>query len=79
MIQVRVKTNTARKTVNAEINSTPKAVLDEIGVGTNGAAINLNGTILTATDLNAEFSALGVADGSVVDLNSIVKADGAQE
>lgn len=78
MIQVRVKTSTTRKTVNTELNSTPSEIFRDLGVSTSGAHMNLNGTILTATDINSTFEQLGVADGAIVDLNSIVKADGAR-
>ncbi len=78
MIKVLVKTNTTRKEVTAEITSTPKAVFSEMGVSVSGAVVNLNGTILSATDLNSNFAALGVADGTTINLNSIVKADGAK-
>lgn len=78
MIKVLVKTNTTRKEVTAETTSTPKAVFNEMGVSVSGAVVNLNGTILSATDLNSTFAALGVTDGTTINLNSIVKADGAK-
>ena len=63
MIQVNVRTNGTRRTVTVDPNvGTPKSVFAEIGVGTSNAQINLDGTILTATDLNSTFAALGVAD-----------------
>lgn len=78
MIKVLVKTNTVRREVVADVNSTPNAVLEDMGVSVAGSVVNLNGTILTATDLNSTFTALGTADGTTVNLNSIVKADGAR-
>ncbi len=77
MIKVLVKTNTLRREVVADVSSTPIEVLSNVGVGTSGSVVNLNGTILTVTDLNSAFSALGTADGATVNLNCIVKADGA--
>lgn len=77
MIKVVIKTNTMRRDVTAEPNATPRAIFDDFGVDTSGSVVNLNGTILSATDLNSTFEALGVSDGSTVNLNSIVKADGA--
>lgn len=77
MIQVQVRTNTTRKTRNVDVNSTPASVFDELEISPAGSMINLNGTILTATDMQSTFAALGVTDGSTVNLNSIVKADGA--
>lgn len=79
MIQVNVRTNTARKTKNTDLNSTPAQVLGDLDIGTAGAMINLDGTILSAVDLNSTFEALGVQDGSTINLNSIVKADGAKK
>ena len=78
MIQVNVRTNTARKTKNTDLSSTPAQVLGDLDIGTAGAMINLDGTILSAVDLNSTFEALGVQDGSTINLNSIVKADGAK-
>lgn len=78
MIKVYVKTNSIRKDVTTDVTATPASVFSDLGASTAGAAVNLNGTILTATDLNSSFEALGVADGSTVNLNSIVKADGAK-
>ena len=80
MIKVIIKTNTVRnKEVTAETTTTPAQVFNEIGVSVAGASVNLNGMILTATDLNSSFEALGVADGTVVNLNSVIKADGANK
>lgn len=78
MIKVLVKTNTAREEVITEVTSTPAKVFEEANAGVSGAMVNLNGTVLTATDLNSTFEQLGVADGATVNLNSIVKADGAR-
>ena len=78
MIKVLVKTNTTRQEVIAEVTETPAQVFEEANAGVSGAMVNLNGTVLTATDLNSTFEALCVADGATVNLNSIVKADGAR-
>lgn len=78
MIQINIRTNTVRKTVTAERSNTPNEVFANNGLSTHGAMVNLNGTILSAVDLNATFEALGVANGSTNNLNAIVKADGAR-
>lgn len=78
MIKVLVKTNTTRQEVIAEVTETPAQAFEQADAGVAGAMVNLNGTVLTATDLNSTFEALGVADGATVNLNSIVKADGAR-
>lgn len=78
MIKVLVKTNTMRKEVITEVSNTPAKVFEQADAGVAGAMVNLNGTVLTATDLNSTFEALGVADGATINLNSVVKADGAR-
>ncbi len=77
MIKVLVKTNTIRTEVVTEVTDTPASVFSKAQAGTSGSIINLNGMQLSVTDLNSTFAALGVDDGSTVNLNSIVKADGA--
>lgn len=79
MIAVQVRTNTTRKTRNVDITSTPAQVFSDLEISPAGAMINLNGTILSATDLNSTFEALGVTDGTTCNLNSIVKMDGANK
>ena len=78
MIKVLVKTNTMRQEVITEVTKTPAQVFEQADAGVAGAMVNLNGTVLTATDLHSTFEALGVADGATVNLNSIVMADGAR-
>lgn len=77
MIQVTIKTNTTRKVCNVDASSTPASVFEANQITPQGAMINLNGIILSATDLQATFSALGIADGATCTLSSIVKLDGA--
>lgn len=79
MIQVNVKTNSTRRTVNADVTETPAQLFERIGANVSGATNNLNGTILSAADMQQPFSALGVQDGTSVSLNSVVKADGANK
>ena len=77
MIQVTIKTATSRKTKNVDVNSTPKQILDESQIQTDGVMVSLNGSVLTNTMLNSSFSDLGVAEDSTCYLSAIVKADGA--
>lgn len=77
MISINVRTSTTRRTVTADITSTPKSVFSELGIDTTGTHTNLDGAILSAADMNQTFERLGIADGSAVSMNSIVKADGA--
>lgn len=78
MLSVNVRTTTTpKKIVSADITSTPRQVFDELGVDTSTSMVNLNGTILSARDMAASFEDLGMTDGTTVNLNAIVKADGA--
>ena len=77
MIQVNVKTNTARRTVTTEVTSTPSSVFSELGFDLSSSKVNLNGMQLSVGDMNSTFEQLGIADGASVGLNAIVKADGA--
>ena len=75
MIKVIVKTSTERKEKTKNITDTPLSCFDNDTEP--NSHINLNGTTLTLKELNETFEALGVQDGSTVNLNSVVKADGA--
>lgn len=77
MISVNVRTNSARTTVSADITETPSDVFNKLGVDTSTSMVNLDGAVLSAADFKKTFEELRVTDGSSVNLNSIVKADGA--
>lgn len=79
MIQINLRTNSVRKTVTAEVTTTPKAIFENEGLSVANAMVNLDGQILSASDLNAPISTLGIADGSGNHhLSAIIKADGAK-
>jgi len=78
MIKVTLKTNTGRPEFIKEITDTPMSVIREAGLDISDSQINLDGMILTATDLNSSFEALGVKDGTNININSVVKGDGGQ-
>ena len=78
MIQINVRTNTVRRTVNCEVTDTPASVFAGIGVDTSASSVNLNGATFCAADHNKTFAELGIADGETANLNCIVKADGAR-
>lgn len=78
MIKVLVKTNTTRQEIIAEITDTPAQVFERANAGLSGSMVNLNGATLTLTDLHSPFENLGVEEGATINLNSIVKADGAR-
>ena len=77
MISINVRTNIIRKTVSADITSTPKSVFAELRVDTSTSMVNLDGATLSGADFNKSFEELGIEDGSTTSLNAIVKADGA--
>ena len=77
MIKVIVKNNVAREEVVTETTSTPLSIFNEKGIDVAGSQVNLNGRILTSSEYSSTFEALGITDGSTVSLNSVVKADGA--
>lgn len=79
MISVKVRTNTARKTVSVDITATPKSVFSELGVDTSTSMVNLDGAPLSGADFNKTFEELGIEDGSTASLNAVVKADGARD
>lgn len=76
MISVQINTNTVRRTVSAELSDTVRSVFDSQELNLQGAMVNLDGMVLSATDLNSTFQALGVQNDKTVTLNSVVKADG---
>lgn len=78
MISVNVKSNTKRQVISCDVIATPKSVFTELGVDTSTSMVCLNGTVLSAVELIQTFEDLGVEDGSVAILSSIVKADGAR-
>ena len=77
MIQIRVKANGATRIVNKEINATTAEVFSDLDLEISKAQITVNGTILTASQINSTFEALGVEDGSEVRIGSVVKTDNA--
>lgn len=79
MIKVIVKSNFVRKEVTAELTQTPQEIFSNLGIDPAGASQTLNGSFLSAVQLNTPFESLDIQDGSVAYLSSIVKADGANK
>lgn len=77
MINVTIGTNTSRKTIITPIDSKIKDVLEQNEVNTAGAAIHLNGSLLSVRDLTETFEALGITEDSNNMLIAVVKADSA--
>lgn len=76
MIKVLVKNNTTREEVITDLQATPLQIFNQKGIDISGSQVNFNGVIITSEKFNSTFEELGVEDGSVVNLNSVVKADG---
>ena len=77
MLSINLRTNTMRKTVTTDITTTPREFFEEQGVDTSTSMVNLRGVVLSAGDFDKTFEELNVEDGTTVNLNAIVKADGA--
>lgn len=77
MVQVTVSTNTVRKTVIVDVNSTINDILDEAAVNVGNAALHLDGSIVGVDEWSDTLNDFGVEDESSVSLVAIVKADSA--
>ena len=75
MIKVEVRTNGPKRFVTTDVTSTPKAVLDELGIASCNA-VYMRGVTLNKAMMAQSFQELGVNDGDEVIINSLVKADG---
>lgn len=78
MIQVKINTNTERKTVVVEPTQTPADVMRANGYNVSGSMLNLNGVVLNSTTMYDTFTNLGVADGATANLSAVTKGDGAR-
>ena len=78
MIQIKIGTNTSKKTVNATIDVTPAELLTQQNVSTSGATVFLNGAPLSPADFGRSLGALGVQDETSAMLIAAVKADSAR-
>lgn len=78
MISVNIRTNNVRRTLNLDVNETPRAAFAEIGMNVNFRnQVSLSGVLLSEEELDQTFADLEVEDGDDVTLSSIVKGDGA--
>ncbi len=79
MISITIKTNNVRKSVNEDINETPRSVLaNQINMTVDRTRqVSLSGMQLDDEELDMTFAALGVEENSDVVLSAIVKGDGA--
>lgn len=77
MFNLKIGTNMERKTVVESLGTTVAESLENHNVSTSGASVFLNGAILRPQDFGKTFEELGVVDGGVANLTTVVKADSA--
>lgn len=75
MIQVKIVTNTGRKTVNVDPNRTIREVLEANNVNYDVAPVFLDGAPLNAGDHDKTFATIGIADHCM--LTAVVKTQNA--
>lgn len=76
---LKINTNTTRyEATQTDIETTIAQALDNRGVSTTGASVNLNGRILRDSEFDYSFADLGVKPGDLKVLSVVVKADSAR-
>jgi len=75
MINITIGTNTSRKKVIVDPDTTLREVLTENGVNTGVGTIHMDGLPLTASDLGRTLADIGVQDNAYI--ISVAKADNA--
>lgn len=75
MIQVTIGTNTNRKKVIVDSALTPKRVLTDNEIAYETANIHLDGSSLSASEMNSTFDDLGITDSCFI--IAVIKADNA--
>jgi hypothetical protein len=76
MIQVTLGTNTNRKKVNVDPNTTLRTVLEDNEVNYSTATVHMDGASLQPGDLDKSFADFGITESTY--LIAVVKADNAQ-
>ena len=77
MVNLTIGTNTERKNVIVDVNTTLAQALSDNGVSTQGTALYLNSKMLAGCDVEATLNQLGVEDGSRAMLIAVVKSENA--
>lgn len=75
MIQIRIVTNTSRKTIATDENSTVREVLEANGVNYANAPVFIDGAPLNIGDHDKTFVELGITEKCM--LTSVVKTENA--
>lgn len=75
MLQIKVGTNTSRQTLIVPESDTPKDVLEKADVDYSIATIHLDGSVLSASEMNTSLSDLGITESA--QLIAVVKQENA--
>lgn len=79
MISVTIRGNGFDRTVTAEVTSTPRETLDEVGYDYSRSLVSIKGRNLNGSSLDTTYQDLGVEDGTATRLTAVVKSDGASK
>jgi hypothetical protein len=74
-IEMKIGTNTKRTTVIVDSSLSPKQVLTEQEIDFSRATVHLDGSVLSAQEMNTSLDKLGVSDSSY--LIAVTKMDNA--
>lgn len=75
MIQIKIVTNTSRKTITADANRTIREVLEENNVNYDVAPVYLDGAPLQAGDHDKTFAGIGINEKCT--LTAVIKTENA--
>lgn len=75
MIQIKITTNTIRKTIATDENNTIRAVLEANEVNYANAPVYLDGSPLQAGDHDKTFAEIGITEKCI--LTSVIKTENA--
>lgn len=77
MFKLKIATNMGRREMVECLDKTLAQALEDYELSTQGAAVSLNGRILTPTDFGRSFGELGMEEDGYGILSVTVKADSA--
>lgn len=77
MVQVRITTNTTRKTVTVEPTQSLNDAFDAAGVSVGNAVVYVDGMVVSDNEQYDALTEIGVEDESTIQVSAIVKADSA--
>lgn len=77
MVQVRITTNTTRKTVTIEPTQSLNDAFEAAGVSVGNAVVYVDGMVVSNDEQYDTLDSIGVEDESTIQVSAIVKADSA--